>query len=149
MINKIELDKRLSYNKDTGVFVWVETHSPRSLNGKDAGYIINGYIEICIDGKKYKAHRLAWLTEYGEMPNGIIDHINGIRNDNRISNLRITDKRGNAGNQDMHRNGKNCGVTYYKETRKWVARIRKNGKQIYLGSFEKEMDAVLAYRKAI
>ena len=50
-----------------------------------------GYVVIRYAGKGYKAHRLAWLHVYGRWPNGPLDHINRLKNDNRIENLRETD----------------------------------------------------------
>ena len=91
----------LAYDPDTGVFTWKARTSPFSrVNvGDVAGNLRrDGYIEICVDGRKHQSHRLAWLYVYGEWPADQIDHINGIRTDNRIANLR------EANNAENHHN---------------------------------------------
>ncbi|MDA6380520.1 HNH endonuclease signature motif containing protein [Escherichia coli] len=61
---------------------------------------------IMINGKAYPAHRLAWLIVYGTMPDGFIDHINRVRTDNRISNLRLVTHSENMQNRKIQKNNK-------------------------------------------
>lgn len=75
------LKQLIKYDKDTGK---IERLDRKNSNGSIDSY---GYLIIKIKGKQYKAHRLAWLYEYGEFPSGNIDHINSNRTDNRIENL--------------------------------------------------------------
>ena len=88
MITQEYLKSILDYNLDTGIFTWKVNKSKRSNIGDVAGWSYNGYVSIEIDNKPYKAHRLAWLYVYGEIPKNLIDHVNNNRADNRISNLR-------------------------------------------------------------
>ncbi|ECL3921971.1 HNH endonuclease, partial [Salmonella enterica] len=80
--------KILEYEPSTGVFRWNKSKGT-ALAGDVAGSVNHhGYREITIDGKKLQANRLAWLFVTGMFPNGVIDHINRVRDDNRFSNLR-------------------------------------------------------------
>ena len=75
----------LSYDKDTGDFIWKLFRGNTAKKGSIAGSVDSrGYLQINISGRLYLAHRLAWLYEYGVVPNGEIDHINHNRIDNRI-----------------------------------------------------------------
>jgi hypothetical protein len=89
MVDVKILRKLLSYDAKTGIFYWKEGRRGRVRKGDVAGTKNKqGYVCIFVDRKNYLAHRLAWLYMYGEEPPAIIDHINGVRDDNRISNLR-------------------------------------------------------------
>lgn len=110
----------------------------------------NGYIVIGVDGKIYKEHRLVWLYVNGEFPDGDLDHINRIKADNKIENLRCVNKCQNRENIDVHKNNK-CGVKgvwLHNQSGKWCASIGKNGKNIHLGSFNSIDEAAVAYKKA-
>ena len=93
-VNSKKLKEILYYDKDTGFFVWKKdifnlNKYKLADQGDVAGCMSNcGYIQISIKSKLYSAHRLAWLYTYGHFPELEIDHINRIRNDNRIENLR-------------------------------------------------------------
>jgi citrate synthase len=78
----------LDYDLDTGIFTWKVSKANRTKVGDVAGWSYNGYREIEINNKAYKAHRLAWLYVYGEMPKNLVDHVDGNRSNNKISNLR-------------------------------------------------------------
>lgn len=81
--------KLLSYNSETGEFRWNERRGGKSMAGSLAGSLKpSGYLLINIYGNRYRAHHLAWFMTYGEFP-AMLDHVNGDRADNRISNLRI------------------------------------------------------------
>ena len=95
------------------------------------------------------AHRVAWALYHGEWPSGQIDHINGVRTDNRISNLRCVSHTENQRNQKRsRRNTSGCtGVFWHSRTSKWCARIGVNSRSIDLGLFENK-EAAIAARKA-
>ena len=84
------LKKYLHYDALTGIFRRLESRSNRYKDGMTAGgdFKTKGYVCICVLGKRYRAHRLAWLYVYGRWPNAQIDHIDGNRSNNRLENLR-------------------------------------------------------------
>lgn len=92
------------------------------------------------------AHRLAWLYTFGLFPEGDIDHLNGVRTDNRIVNLRDATRAINAQNRRL-RNGR-LGIDFVKRTKKWRARIGVEGRSEGLGSFESKAAAQAAYLRA-
>jgi len=113
-----------------------------------AGGISTGYVLIKVDGKKYKAHRLAWLHTHGEWPGGDIDHANGCPLDNRMSNLRIaTNPQNQANRLRDHDKTTPKGVRATRSGR-FVARITVNNQSIYLGIFDSAEEAQAAYLKA-
>jgi hypothetical protein len=143
---------KLDYEPETGVFKWKVTPSQGVKAGDIAGGCHGGRhkkISIAIGGKKYAAHKLAWLIAYSEWPS-IIDHKNRDGIDNRLINLRAADKFENARNAKLRVDNKyGCkGVTYRSDENRWYANIRANGKQIYLGSFLTMEGAAKAYSEA-
>lgn len=91
---------RISYDPATGEFRWVRPASNRVKPGDVAGSLMrNGYITIMLDGQAVLAHRLAWLITHGVEPSGHIDHINGVKTDNRACNLRDVTPAENAQNR--------------------------------------------------
>lgn len=140
------LRERLFYSPSLGIFRWVKRCNqvkfldiPHSLDDC-------GYIRFTVLGKKYRAHRLAWFYMTGKWPRREIDHKNGVRSDNRWINLREADRSLNMQN----RRGPNLtngtgflGVS--KHGTKFGASIKINGKQKFLGCFEKPSAAHDAY----
>ena len=145
MISSEILKKYLKFNSETGLFTWIYLNKIRKNNNLAGTIIKQGYIRITLNKKAYFAHRLAWLYIHGEFPKGQIDHINGIRNDNRIDNLRIVTARQNNQNQKIHREGHLVGTSYDKTRNKWIAKIEINNKNINLGRFETQQEAHEAY----
>lgn len=131
--------KLLSYDPDTGHFRWKIKRrgvSTSRILGTDNGF---GYLRITVCGVSYYAHRLAWLYVNGNMPANQIDHINGIRSDNRICNLRDATPGQNMQNMrsaQANSQSKYLGVSWHKQARKWQAHISVNKKHIYLGLYE-------------
>lgn len=150
-MNQQELMRALSYDKDTGVFRWIEKRKGISV-GSVAGCLMrHGYISICINRVDYTAHRLAWLYVYGEWPKNYIDHINGKRNDNRIENLRDVSQVVNMQNVYAPRSDNKCGVrgvSFHKPSRKYTARITVGKKYVSLGLFNTVEEAGNAYMDA-
>jgi len=97
-----------------------------------------GYRRITVDRKTYSVHRLVWFMVYGKWPDNEIDHINGVRDDNRIKNLRDVTASINLRNQNIYDNNSSgiTGVCWHKATEKWQARIYLNGKRKHLGLFD-------------
>lgn len=105
-----------------------------------------GYVAVNILGSSHKAHRIVWALYYGEEPKSVIDHVNGIRSDNRIENLRLADKSKNSANSKIRSdNTSGCkGVHYYKARKQWTAYVNYEGRRVNLGYFDLYEDAVLA-----
>ena len=139
MITQMILQTKLKYFADTGMFIWTE-HNHQSHRGKPAGNRrkADGYIQIKIAGKLYLAHRLAWLYVFGVFPKHEIDHINRNKADNRIDNLREATRRENEYNKPRRKDNTSgyTGVTMCKSSGRWIANIKRNGQQIYLGRFD-------------
>ncbi len=142
MISHEELKQRLSYNEFTGVFTWLNSKSNVAQTGSRAGCLnkVTGYRQIRLNGKTYIEHRLAWFWYYNEWPNDQIDHINQIKTDNQISNLRVVSTSGNNQNKSSK------GCTYDKYMQKWKAYIGINNKKIHLGYFDTEEEAIAVYK---
>lgn len=151
MLTQAKLKEVLHYDPETGDFTWVTSPANCIKAGDKAGSKDSyGYHKIALGGKTYKAHRLAWLYTNGEFPEDAIDHINGVRDDNRLVNLRAVTTRENQQNQKkfIHNTSGTTGVHWHKGAQKWVARIFTNGKRIHLGSFEALALAIEARKAA-
>jgi len=146
------LRELLDYDPTTGIFVRKVKSNKNTIIGSIAGgiNISNGYAYIRVDKKRYRAHRLAWLYMFGVFPKNEIDHINHIKLDNRISNLREATSLDNSRNSSRRKSNTSgtTGVSWYSKTNKWVARIKINGKNIYLGYFKEKKDAIRARKIA-
>lgn len=148
-LTAIRLREVLSYDPETGVFIWRIYINGRAQAGDVAGGVSVGYARIAIDGVRYKAHRLAWFYVHGIWPVSEIDHINGNKADNRIENMREAVHDKNLQNQrKAHCNNKAgvLGVSLTKRGR-YVAMIQSNGVQKYLGSYATSEEASAAYLK--
>jgi hypothetical protein len=147
LITQKHLKSLLRYDRYTGEFRWRIKRSNRALKGSVAGCADKyGYIVIRIDGTLYKAHRLAWLYEYGVFPAKNIDHINQNPDDNRIANLREVDQHQNNQNRRVQRNSRSgiTGVSWNTPHGRWQARIWVRGQCIGLGMHETKEAATLA-----
>lgn len=159
-----ELRKLISYDPKTGSLYWrardIDSfpceRTGKSWNARWAGSkAINaphclGYLAGAIRYKKFLAHRVAWAMHYGYWPENQIDHINGIKTDNRICNLReatACENMRNAGQKARNTSGYK-GVTWDKSKSKWQAAIRYEGKSKFLGRFDDPEAAYAAYCSA-
>lgn len=126
--------------------VWIKSKKKAkagSLFGSDNGF---GYIQGRFMNKSIYAHRLAWFLIHGEMPNGEIDHINGSRTDNRIENLRVVTRQENAMNNHVARSDNKLGVMgVQKDKKKYMTRVKLNGKVIRRGGFDTPEEAHAFY----
>jgi hypothetical protein len=110
----------------------------------------SGYVQIKIDRKLYQAHRLVFTWMYGETPESHVDHINMIKNDNRLVNLRVATRSENFGNQRAYKSNKSGlkGVHWCNHRKKWVAQIQHNNKSHSLGGYDCPAAASFAYQIA-
>lgn len=143
------LKEVLHYDSDSGVFTWAVTRT-KAVKGKVAGNIdSHGYWIIGIDGVRYAAHRLVWMYVHGFFPEEV-DHINHSRTDNRLINLRETDRSGNAKNISKPLNNVSgiMGVSWTKRIgkRKSKWEVRACGK--FLGYFDDFFEAVCKRKSA-
>ena len=143
------LRKLLKYAPATGVFRWrVRTGRPSTV-GHVAGSIHppKGYRQICVDGKIYRANRLAWLYMTGKWPKLEIGYINRNTSDTRWANLRAMTP-SQRGATSRTRNKLGVRGVWITKSGKYVARIKVAGKKKYLGSFDTIEKASVAYTRA-
>lgn len=147
-----QLKAVVSYCHETGLFTRIAVTCNRVKLGDIPSHINGeGYVHFSVNGTLHKAHRLAWLYVHGVWPAGQIDHINGIRTDNRICNLRIATNSQNQQNRASPRKDSQAqivGVSFWPRNGKWRARIGKEKRSIWLGYFETKEAAAEAYMKA-
>lgn len=134
-------------DESTGTLTW--KYGPR--RGKVSGSLNgNGYFNTYADGRRYKTHRVVWLISTGAWPVDQLDHINGVRTDNRPINLREATHATNQHN--LTRASKSSsgvrGVSWHKKTAKWQAQITVDRRRIALGLFDTPQEAETAYGKA-
>lgn len=151
MITLERLKELVSYDPDTGVFTRRESSTNRVVPGSQVGWldVSTGYVRIMLDKKTYRAHRLAWYYMTGEYET-LIDHVNRNRADNRFCNLRPCSKSENGMNRRFQKNSTsgNVGVSFDKESGKWMAYIYKDNRQIKLGRFTEKEGAIQARLEA-
>lgn len=120
-------------------------------SGKEAFTRIHcrGYLAGSIHDRDYLAHRVLWLLATGDWPIGDIDHINGIKNDNRFVNLRSVSHSSNMKNQRIRSSNSSgvMGVCWNASRGKWVAQITVDSQGKFIGMFD-SFDAAVAARKA-
>jgi len=148
MITQDELKVLLDYEEDKGIFRWKVSNNNRVKVGDIAGSLESkGYIVIGIKGRKYRAHRLAWLYVNGKILLEQIDHINHDKADNRISNLREVNVQDNIRNGAMGKNNTSGykGVSWKKDISKWRVQIHIDGNKKLIGYFNCLMKAARAY----
>ncbi len=141
------LKELLRYEPRTGLFTWLVRRSQKALVGQQAGRVnmTTGYVEIQIDGRRYKAHRLAWLYVYGYFPDHQIDHIKENKTDNRIKMLRVATRSQNKMNVGIT-NANNSGIKgVYRHGNRWIAQAQIDGKKYRLGSYKDKHEAGRIY----
>lgn len=142
-----EVRRLFDYDPETGALTW--RTGPARYRGKAAGTLLNtGYRSISVRGRRYVAHRLAWVHFHGKPPTKFLDHINGDRDDNRIVNLREATNAENMANAKCYATNK-IGLKGVSAKRgRWRAVIVDGGRQRFLGMFDTPEEAHAAYIKA-
>ena len=150
MISIEQLKQRVNYNPDTGEFSWLVAKGGNRIGDQAGSVNDQGYLCIRILRKIYRAQRLAWLYFYGKYPIGVVDHIDGNRLNNKISNLREVTKSVNQKNLGRNKRNKSgiTGVMWHKVLRKWHVQIQSEGKRIHIGYYENLEDAICSRKEA-
>ena len=149
-----EVARLFTYDRETGVLYWRIRNGNHTRRNYVAGSIKgnnNGYRRVRIKGKNYMEHRIIMMLCFGHIPeNAEIDHINHVRNDNRLFNLRFVTGSENSKNQSV--SSKNTsgvtGVYFSKAHRKYIAQIKVNRKAMHLGMFDTLEEAAAARAEA-
>lgn len=152
MLTQEYLKSVLDYDGITGAFYWrsLAAHNQRFFENRAGSVYGNGYRYIQIDGKAYRACRLAWLYVYGELPSLYVEHRNTNFGDDRIDNLRLATNSQNQANRGPPSNNTSGikGVRFEADRGKWVAKIMINGRAKNLGRYYTKEEAALAYAVA-
>lgn len=136
------------FEYQNGNLIWKVPRGKKIKAGAIAGTLTpKGYIAVLLNGKRYQAHRIIWEMLVGPIPVGMeIDHIDGRRHINLITNLRLVDRSGNSKNRAMRSDNTSGATGVYQDSKSgnWIATVRENGKNKYLGSYLLFADAVVA-----
>jgi hypothetical protein len=146
----------LNYNPDTGIFIWA---NPNYRSNRHPGMVAGSVnaegcntigIRVGEVDHRIKAHRLVWLMHYGHWPLHDVDHIDGDRNNNKISNLRQATPRQNTFNVGIRttNNSGYRGVSWHRPLSKWRAQIHTDGRGQHLGYYDTPQEASAAYEQA-
>ena len=149
MITQEELKQRLLYDAETGIFVWIKPQKGIRVGDLAGNLSTTGYARIGLDGISYQAHRLVYLYIYGYLPDDDIDHINGIRNDNRLCNLRLATRGQNNQNRKFANKNNKTGHKgiWRHQSGKYRVSIGVNNKNIHLG-YHNTLEEAIEARKA-
>ena len=159
MTDKDFILKFVRLDPSDGSFVWLmrsgDDRITKGWNSKYAGkradnLMCIGYRRILIHGRYFLAHRVVWLLTFGEWPENEIDHIDCDPANNRIQNLRPANRSQQNQNQRISRRNKAGikGVFFDARDKKWVAKLNKDGRQVFSGYFSTSDEAKRAYAVA-
>lgn len=142
------LNHHFRYCSETGAFYWKNTppKAPVKVDGVAGTKHSTGYIVLKLMKRTFRAHRVAWLLIHGHWPTLQIDHINGVRHDNRLVNLRDVAPRANSQNRCKPNANNSSGlIGASKHKGRFSASIRIDGKQTFLGVFDTPEEANRKY----
>ena len=142
------LREALSYDPESGELRWRKTRNTARV-GRIAGCESQrGYRAVFCHGQQMLVHRVIWCMVTGESPALHVDHIDGDTSNNRWSNLRLATEAQTNWNRRHSGKSPYKGVTRNSRNTRWIARIRVNNKEIFLGAFLSLEDAVVARKRA-
>lgn len=155
MLEYREALKLFRYDYETGVLYWrwrVNSRVPKTLEaGMQRKSNSDGYLNVHVQGRLYPAHRIVMLMCYGFYGEGLeVDHINHVRNDNRLCNLRFVTRSENSKNQSVSSKSTTgvTGVYFSKSRNKFIAQIKVNRQVHYLGCYNTLEEVTEARRQA-
>ena len=144
-----EVRALIDYDSETGVVTWrVARGNKYKAGGVVGSKTPKGYMQVNLGGKNYLLHRVIWLWMTGEWPKVLVDHENGIRDDNRWRNLRAATSQQNQSNSKRRSDNASGekGVRFHKQRKKWTAQVSIDGKNKHLGVFSNKEEAMEAVR---
>lgn len=151
MLTQERLKEKLQYDPETGLFKWIVKPAGNCKDGWFEGSkSSNGYLNICVDGTIYLAHRLAWLYVQGSWPTNVIDHKDGDTYNNKLNNIRdvsLYTNQQNLQKPPITNKSGYIGVSW-KAKRQWIAQISSNGVKKYLGGYSTPEEASTVYQRA-
>jgi hypothetical protein len=134
-ITKEQVLQDVSYSPETGCF----TKNGLSCEGSHG----DGYTAVYVNNTRYTSHRLAWFLMKDEWAD-CVDHIDGNKSNNAITNLRSCTQLENTLNQDAHRTGRMIGASFHKRVKKWQSYTHEpSGSTRFLGYYDTEREASL------
>lgn len=139
------IEDQVSYNPETGEFHWIIAKSKIHIGKRAGGVTERGYRKIRVDGEKYFEHRLAFYFMTGNWPSDQVDHINGIKDDNRWCNLRIANNAQNQWNSKPYSSTGHKGV--YKIRNKYRVKGHRDQHLCYTDDFELACAISAAHRE--
>jgi Demerecviridae HNH endonuclease len=150
MLDQQYLKSIFDYDPETGILrSRVFRANNKAKPGDIVGTNVSGYIQLMLNGKMYRAHRIIWTYMTGEDPGDVwMDHKNLVRDDNRWKNLRLATPSQNGINRKKFINNTSGykGVSYHKRSKKYVAQIRFQGKSIWIGHYPTAEEAGIIYQ---
>lgn len=147
MLTQAHVKELFDYDPETGDLIWKVDLYSNKVKGKVAGSMhVSGYMDVQINGKKFKTHRMVWLWHQGVFPANGLDHINGDKSDNRIENLREATTAQNAQNLRKAQSNNKSGYLGVRPFRnRWQAKITVNNKRHHIGTYDNPEAAHEAY----
>jgi hypothetical protein len=136
MLSQAELHERFEYRN--GELFYKISPLPKVKVGSKAGSVnADGYVKVTINSKKYCAHRIIFMMQYGYLPKEV-DHINCNRADNKVENLRAVSRNQNRYNIVSYKSNTSGakGVSWKEPIKKWQVAVNVGGKRKYIGVFE-------------